>query len=433
MNALGSSRPRARLLTLAGFLVVFLGGLMYFWTQTGGEAPGFGDSTYRITFRTADLKNLQQHGDVQISGVVVGYVASKQVQDGQAQVALDLNQEVAPLHDGATVRVGVKSVIGSSYVDIIDGHGRSIPSDSVLPNSAVRPAVDIDDVIGTFDPKTRTALSGSMRSLGAATTDTASDSDRLLKGFGMLGRQGHTALDAVAAQSQQLTALTRESGKLLASLDTGRGQIADVVRDAGTLTKATAGQREALASTMRQMPEFLGSARTATNKVGELSGALNPVVTDLNRAAPDLSQALTQLPSVTGDLRGLLPPLNTVLDRAPTTLDRAPSFSSDISGLVPNLHSVLRDVNPMLRYLKPYGRDIGAMTANFGGSMDVVAEDGVRPIRLAPIFNTGSVRGVPFPLSLDPTHWNNPYPKPGQAGNPAPFTGAYPRVERDPN
>lgn len=431
MNAALKSRPLSRAATILAFVSVFVGGFVYLWNEVGGWLPDTGEE-YQVTLRSEDTKNLLPRSDVSIAGVVVGEVADQTIHGDHARLTLNLYPEAAPLHRGAQARIGVKSVLGQSYVDIVDGDGPPIPDGATLPGSSLKPPVDVDEVVSTFDPATRKALKGAFRSLGTATAGTHDDISRLMSGLGDIGRSGYTVLDAIAAQKGDLAGLVRETTTLLNTLDTGQGQIATMVKDASGLAEATAGQRRALEYTMRAMPPLLDRTRAATRKVGELSASLAPVATDLNRAAPDVNVALQQLPSVTDDLRGMLPALDGTLEAAPATLDRVPTFGSDLRNLVPGADLLLRDVNPMLTYLKPYGRDIGAMTASFGASMDMVVENGVRPLRLAPIFNSSSVRGLPLSNALDPMHWNNPYPDPGQAGNPQPFTGEYPRVERAP-
>lgn len=431
MNLAKSPGPLTQRLVVLAFVGAFVASFGYFWVKYGGELPDGQDDTYQVSFRTHDVKNLQELGDVSIAGVVIGRVDRREPAGDKTRVVLNLDRET-PLHQGATVRIGVKGLVGTSYVDIVDGKGPPIPDGTTLPDSSVKPAVDIDEVINTLGPKTRANLRSAVRSLGEATGGTARDTNRLMQGLGMLGRSGHTVLDALASQSRDLQALTREATTLMDTVNTTRGRIAHVVRDAATLTDATAGQREAIESTVRSLPRVLGQARTATDKVSELSGALAPVAKDLNQAAPHLNQALLQLPSVSDDLRGLVPDLDRTLDRAPATLNRVPAFASDVRGLIPGAETMLRDVNPMLAYLRPYGRDIGSMFASFGASMDMVAENGVRPIRLAPVFDTGTVRGLPVPTTADPLTWANPYPKPGTADDPAPYRGEYPRVKREP-
>lgn len=433
MDSLQRSRPITRLISVGGFVALFVGGFLYFWTGSGGDLPGITDrGRYEVSFMTDDVKNLRTTGDVSIAGVIVGEVKDQTIENGKTRVLLSLDRSAAPLHEGATVRVGVKSIVGQSYVDVVDGKGPEIAEDSTLPDSAVREAVDIDELLATLDPKTRRELTGTVRSLGVATDGAGEDLSRLMSGLGDLGREGYTAVDAIAAQSSDLKAFIREATTLLDALDTGRGQIATVVGDARRLTEATSGQRGSIEDTMRTMPHLLASAKVATGRLGELSGSLAPVAADLRRAAPDLSTALVQVPAVSRDLRGLVPALDDTLAAAPATLDRVPTFSADVRAFIPSAQAALRDVNPMLAYLKPYGVDLGAMFASFGASMDVVAENGIRPIRVSPILNSRSFAGNPLPLTLDPLHWNNPYPKPGRAGDPAPFEGKYPRVERDP-
>ena len=421
-----------RLISVGGFVAVFAGGFVHFWTGAGGSIPGItGRGQYQISFVTDQVKNLRRSGDASIAGVVVGSVKDETLDGSRTKVTLSLDPDVAPLHQGATVRIGLKSIVGQSYVDIVDGEGTEIPAGGTLPDQAVIEPVDVDEVLGTFDPKTRKALSGTIRSLAATTHGTSGSLDQLMTGLGSLGREGYTAVDAIAAQSDDLRSLVRETTTLMNALDSGQGQIASVVSDARQLTMATSQQKDALAHSMRSMPSFLATARSATGSLTGLGGALAPVAADLRKAAPDLNVALAQLPSTTRDLQGLVPDLDATLTTAPATLKRVPAVGSDLHALLPAAQVTLGDINPMLDYLKPYGRDIGAMFANFGASMDVVSENGVRPIRVAPIFNTRSLAGNPLPLKFDPLHWNNPYPAPGQAGNPSPFKGSYPQVRSE--
>ena len=422
-----------RSLVVLAMVALFAGVFMFFWRNAGGSVPGLTSASgQRLVFRAGDIKTLQVGSDASIAGVVVGSVEGITSEQHSARVVVTLDPDAPQLHQGTTVRVGMESLLGQSYVDIIDGHGPPLPENAVLASAAVTPAVGIDEVLRMLPARTREELRGTLRSLGAATGGTSGQVSQLMSGLGQLGREGHTALDAIAAQSEDLKSLTSEATVLLNALDTGQGRIADVVRDANVLVNATSGQRQSIERTMRKMPRLLGTARTAMRDLHQLSGALAPVASNLRSAAPDLNHALLQMPSVSRDLRGLLPPLNGTLQQAPATLQRVPTLGSDVRRLVPQAHVALRDVNPMLAYLRPYGRDLGALFANFGASMDMRVENGIRPIRLGAILNSGSVRGVPVQHSLDPRHWTNPYPRPGQAGNPEPWSGRYPRVERAP-
>lgn len=433
MKTISALRNNVPLATVIGFALACAVGLAFLWTRAGGTIPLVSkDRNYDLTFTSSDIKNLRDLGDVKIAGVKVGQVQETSVGDDGAVVRIALDEEAAPLHEGATVRVGVKSLVGSSYVEVIDGDGPEIKDGSVLPASAVKESVDVDELFNALDARTRDNLSDSLRSLDVTTHGRGEDLDRLLGGAGQLGTSGHTVLDAVAAQSDDLRLLTREATQLLVALDTGRGQIATLVRDARTLTGAMAGQRASIEQTVQQLPGLLDHVHSAATSLDELSGPLTPIARHLRAAAPDLNRALVNLPGITEDLHGLLPALDASLTAAPATLDRVPPVAADLEGLVPDAIATLRDLNPMLAYLAPYGRDTGAMLATFGASMDRVAEDGIRPIRLGAVFGPGSLRGVPIRVDPRSSYWTNPYPAPGAAGTGAsPWRGEYPRLHRE--
>ncbi|MCD2198241.1 MlaD family protein [Actinomycetospora endophytica] len=424
-----------RVVVLALFFLGCVAFAVFFWFRAGADIPGVTVGHYTVDMSTKDVQGLVANSEVRIAGVTVGRVTALDADgpDDQAHVEMTLDGGAVPLHQGMTARIGMKSLIGATFVDIVDGHGAPLSSGYQLPAGQVLPAVSIENVVRGLDPKTRQALSGTVRSLGAATAGRGPDVSQLAEGLGRLGAGGHTALDAIAAQSDDLTKLTGETTDLLNALDTSNGQIVDVVDNARAIVGATAGQRPALEQTMQQLPGVLSSAQSATGKLTELAGPLTPVAADLKAAAPDLNQALVQLPDTSRDLRGLLPDLKGILDRAPATLDRVPDLADDVDALVPPTHELLRDANPALAYAAPYGRDTGAMLASFASSMQTNSENGVNAVRLAPVINTQSVRNVPVKTAgLDPTNWNNPFAVPGKAGQQAPFSGPYPRLERAP-
>lgn len=422
-------RPsRAPYVTVFSIVLLCIVGFVYLWNGAGGSIAGLGDP-YKITLRSHDIKNLRPAGDVRVAGVLVGKVVSQETDGDKASVVLEIEEDYAPLHEGAVVRVGMKSVIGQSYVAIVDGDGKELPNGAVLEGGSVKEPVDLDEVISTFDKPTKRALRGLLASLHPGTKNSRESVSELLEGAGMLGREGYTAADAIAAQSKDLKALVNEGNRILAALNTGRSQLATMVTNAQRITSTTAGRDEQLARTVRGLPNLVDSAGRATGALEGLGTDLAPVARDLNAAAPDLNAALIHLPSVTHSLRTLLDPMNASLGRANETLVQVPQVSQQLSAIAPDLNTTLRHVNPMLQYLVPYGTDIGSFFGNFGGSFNEPLENGVKAVRLAPIFSEYSVRNMPLDLQMiNPLHWNNPYPSPLQAADPTRYRGDYPEL-----
>jgi phospholipid/cholesterol/gamma-HCH transport system substrate-binding protein len=413
------------LFVLAGVAVI-----VYLFTGTQVTIPLLSEPRdYLVDIVVPDIDNLVTASKVEIAGVKVGEVRYLAAQPDGMRVTIALENKFAPLHQGVRVRVAQRSLVEETYLDVTDGTGPPIRPGSTVPRAALQPSVQLRDILNGLDPGTRQQLGQTLRSLGAGTNGSKPDVNALMTGLGDLGMEGHTALDAIAAQSADLTALTRETSTLMTALDTGNGIIADLVTNAQRITSATADQRPAIEASLRQLPGVLDSADTATANLTTLAGALNPVAARLNEASPELSAALRQLPDNTKNLRALLPALDKTLDRAPDTLHRIPTFGRDTRNLIPPTQKILQDLNPVLGYLRPYGPEIGGFVANFNAILGYKTEEGIHYARLLAV---GDDAAVQSPTNVGATTYINPYPAPGKGNFPGPFTGQYPRVEREP-
>ncbi|WP_131766719.1 MlaD family protein, partial [Candidatus Protofrankia californiensis] len=229
-----------RLVTVLLFLAASFAILFYLFTGTGVRIPVIDSGEYTSVAVLTDVDNVVTASRVQIAGVHVGQVRAVTRQADGMRVEFSVDKQIAPLHQGVTVRLGERSLVGEGYLDITDGDGRALPSGSSIPADGVKPSVQLRDVLTSLDTDTREELGSLLRSLGEGTDGTQPDVSAALAGLGDLGREGHTALDAIAAQSDDLKALAQQTSTVLQALDTGQGQIAALVGNANRLTGATA-------------------------------------------------------------------------------------------------------------------------------------------------------------------------------------------------
>lgn len=428
-----SVMPTIRLMMLVLFAAMCAGMFGYLWLNSGGRLPLISKQGYQASLTVPKVANLVYDADVMVAGVKAGKVSRIEAEGDRAHVTMRLDPSVAPLHQGARVQVRNKTLIEETFLQITDGAGPELPHGSRLPDGAAEPAVQLNDVLADIDPGSRQALAQTVRSLGAGTKDSAAALSAALTGLGDVGRTGGDAVSALAAQSEDLEAVTGHTATLLGALDTRQGQIAQLVTDANRLTEATAKGRGDIEATMRELPGLLDTAGQASGGLNRVSHSLAPVARNLKVASPQLSAALQELPQTSADLRALLPSLDGVLTSAPHTLRRVPVVADDARALVPTTDVALGDVNPMLGYLEPYGKDVAAFFTNVGQALARGDGNG-NALRVFMIFNEQSVRGLPFDVnSIAPLNKRNPYPAPGQSANPGPFVGTYPRVERSGN
>lgn len=436
MSGKSSSRllppTTVRLLVVIVFTALCATIFGFLWINSGGKVPGYSPATYRVAVDVPRVANLVYFGDVMIAGVRVGKIADIQDQGDHARATMELQPEIAPLHEGAVVQVRAKSLIEETFLEITDGTGPEIPESGSLPAGSARPPTQVNDVLTSLDAPTRESLGSSVRAAGLTTADSRQAVSDAVVGLGALGRNGQDALDALAAQSEDLKQLTGSTAAVLAALNNQQGQIAQLVQDTDTITQATAGGAEDIRGVMRALPPVLASARTASGDLRTLSASLGPVATNLQAAAPDLSAALVELPGTTADLRATLPSLDGVLDRAPATLDRVPTLTDDLEGLIPPTSELLRDANPALAYLQPYAPDVVSI---FQGFMASLAGGDARGhiYKLMPLFSEQTFKGIPVNTNTLPLRARqNPIPKPNAALDPGTInTDPYPRVERE--
>lgn len=389
MMRLGVSARRTAVLVAFMFSAVVI--YLYLLTGTGVRLPIIQSDGYTVSVEFDEIDNLVPASQVQMAGVRVGDVRSVERRDGKIRVTFRLSDDVAPLHEGATVRLGEQSLIGESYLDLSDGEGAEIEAESSLPKQAALPSTQLHDVLADLDEETRNELSSLVRSLGDGTDGTRQGIDAVMAGLGDLGREGHTTLDALAAQSADLRRLSRNTTTLLDALDSGEGRIVSLVTAADRLTRATAGQADDVEDTIKALPSLMTSATSSAESTQEIAAALAPVAKNLRVAAPDLTTALSYLPGSLHQVKLMIPPFEGALDRLPPTLDRLPAFGKDVRSIVSPADDFMRDLNPMLDYLSPYGPEFGAFFANYNSALQYTDEAGLHYIRLIPHVNEQSL------------------------------------------
>ena len=116
------------LVALVYALVVFFAAvamiMYFFYSGTGAKRPFVDSGEYTATVKMKDVDNLVMAGQVQIAGVRVGQVRSvERLEDGGLEVEFALDEEQAPLHEGARLRLAERSRVGETYLALTDGAG----------------------------------------------------------------------------------------------------------------------------------------------------------------------------------------------------------------------------------------------------------------------------------------------------------------------
>lgn len=415
---------------VAVFVVGMFGILTVLYVKFGGAIPGVTGTGYKVAAGFTDIQNLVPDSDVEMAGVPIGKVQTITRSGDHLEVTMVL-QHNAPLHQGATVQIRPKTLLNETYVQVADGSGAALPSHSSLPPSAVRTETSLNDVLNTFDAPTRAATGQLVTELQQATASQGDNLNQILGALGDVGRSGHTVFDILASQTGDLQQLVKQTATLVGVLDEGQGQIGQLVTSAQQVNQTTAGAQAAVAATVSRLPGLMQSIQGASGSVTLLSTTLQPIANNLQASAPNLNYDLVHLPPLTRQLDAILPSLQGTLQEAPATLAPVRTTAAQVDTLLPPLAYTLSDIDPMVAYLAPYQRDIGAFFSNFGAAVShqdcatcatyTVAE---------PLFDANSVESP----NLAPGLRVNADPLPGQSNpsgaDPQPPAPSYTQVQR---
>jgi virulence factor Mce-like protein len=264
--------------------------------------------TYTLKAEVPSAANLVRGNDVRIGGTRVGTVTAISAlrhPDGSvtAQLELKLQKSVEPLPVDSTVIVRPRSALGLKYVQLTRGRSaQGFPDGATIPLANATPTpVEIDEVLDTFDDRTRAAARVNLFEFGNALAGRGADLNEAIADLNPLLVHITPILRTLAAPATQLArffaALDRAAAQvapvaeiqaqLFDNLDTTFTAFARVARP--FLQQSISGGPPALQAGIRslpvQRPFLLNSQR--------FFAELRPGVHALRRAAPTLSDALT--------------------------------------------------------------------------------------------------------------------------------------------
>lgn len=319
--------------------------------------------TYSLKTQVPSAANLVVGNEVRLGGARVGVV--EQIDpvrraDGSvvAELRLKLETTVKPLPDDSTVLVRPRSALGLKYVELTRGDStRGFEDGATIPLGQATPEpVEFDEVINTFDDRTRVASRRNLTEFGDALAGRGQDLNVALQELQPLLRNLVPVMNNLADRRTRLGRLVQALGRtsaevapvaetqaaLFANLDTTFTALASVARPfiQETISEGPAALDTAIENLPAQRP-FLANSEG-------LARELRPGVRALRGAAPDLAEALevgTPVLRRSLDLNERLKPTFTALEE----------FAADPSVKlgVANLTNLARIANPTVAHLTP--------------------------------------------------------------------------------
>jgi phospholipid/cholesterol/gamma-HCH transport system substrate-binding protein len=365
------------LIALVAFVMACFGMTIYMWIAFGGPIP-LKPESYRMKVAFDDAGGMVRDTDIRIAGVNVGSVKSVQLdqETNQTVAELEIEDKFAPRPADTHVILRQKSLLGEPYIELSAGSkdGPMVPEGGTLPPGQVEESVSFDDLLSTFDPATRKALTSFLTDQGVAFNDTSafiSDWASTLQPFAInIG----DALRIVRQQGDATASLISNGAGALTALSERQGQLQGLVENSSRMFRALGARNAQLADAIRILPTFIDEAKSTSLRLATFSDDTTPLLKQLTPAAAELSPALQDLHTFAPDLRRLMVGIKP-LTRA--SKQGVPGFNQFLNQLTPFLDRSrpwLGELVPVINYATDYKRDLTGAIANVAAATEAVAK-----------------------------------------------------------
>lgn len=349
----------SRLLTIAIFSLSCFGLLLFLWVSFGGPTP-LKPRGYRVVVDIPEAATLADQADVRISGVPVGKVVHLQRVGAKTRATLQLRPRYAPLHRDVRVTLRFKTLLGETFIELTPGSPSAspVPEGGQLPDSRVQGTTEVDEVLSTFDPRTRRALRAWLAGWSMAVRGRAGDIQASLAALGPLARDGADVLDRLDTQGDALRSLVRNAGSVFRTVGAREAESRRLVTASEKLFAATAAHDRDLRATIRAIPPFIRAARPGLATLEAVSRRAEPVVRALSPVAPIVRPVLADTIQTAPQLRAAVHALGELGRNGTRGLGALRPLLDAAGPMLDQLHPLARDLIPMVQYGSLYREEL---------------------------------------------------------------------------
>jgi hypothetical protein len=290
-------------LVLAGICAIAVIG-----TGAGGEASK--GKEIRIAFDNAF--GLTEGGDLRVGGVRAGQTSSFKTSRGpecQNDKTKNLPARTCAIVIAKITEPGFKSfrtdshcdirqqsLIGEYYVDCQPGNAsEEQKSDQPIPVQQTTSTVPTDLVNNVLRRPYRERLRLILAELGTGLAGRPDDLAEVLERAHPGLRETRKVLKILGNQKTIIRNFIADSDTVVHQLDVKKLEVARWIREAGRTAEISATRRDAIAAGFHKLPTFLDELKPTMAALEKLTDAQTPLLRDLQRAAPSLTEFFTRL------------------------------------------------------------------------------------------------------------------------------------------
>lgn len=296
-------RYRSAFLAVVAIIVIAAGSAGYILDHERLTLPtwfpvlGHEHFTLQGEFVTAQAVTPGQGQTVTIAGAKIGEIASVELHEGRALVAMHVDPSYARyIYRDATMLLRPKTQLQDITVEVNPGTpaaGR-LKSGETIPISQTSPNVNLDEFLSSLDADTRNyiqlllagaaqGLNGNSRNLAAA-----------FKRFSPFARDIQELSRELATRHAYIARSLHNFRLLMEALGSKDKALAELVDSSNAVLGTFAQQDRAVQATLRELPGVLHQTKTGLGKLGAAASVAGPTLEKLHPFAVALGPAQKQ-------------------------------------------------------------------------------------------------------------------------------------------
>jgi phospholipid/cholesterol/gamma-HCH transport system substrate-binding protein len=233
-----------------------------------------------------------------IAGIRVGQVAEVHLEEGQAIVGLDIENEYRDLiHSDASLLLRPKTNLNDMVIEIDPGVAEgSIEEGHRIPESQTEPNINPDQFIAALDTDTRQYLQALLQAGGEGLggVQKGKQLSSVFRRFEPFVRDIAKINGAVAQRREQLKRVIHNFGVLTEELSRTDTQVERWISSSNGALGHFANESDAISAAIRRLPGALEATRAATASSSRLSNEFAPALEELVPQAHAFAPALRQ-------------------------------------------------------------------------------------------------------------------------------------------
>jgi virulence factor Mce-like protein len=308
------------------------------------------DDSRTITAELPNAGGVRKHSSVKIGGVPGGTVEDLKITGRDtALVKMKLKKEAWPIGKNASIQIRPTDLLGERYIALDAGNVNDpAPKGFEIAESKVKLPVELDDVINTFDPDTRTRIKILVNEFGIALGDQGKDLANLLDAMPASLDDARKLVSEINTEDASLKTLLARGDSLVATVNPKKDQLVGLITQAQDTLGSLATRNDDIGKTLDSAPAGLAALNTTLSRLRLASTDLRPASVDIQRTAGPLKDTLEALPGFEQSARQSL---KAAKSAAPSLTKLGEKATPPLKALTPTLANVKQfsaDLKPTL-------------------------------------------------------------------------------------